>query len=823
MSVSALELGETSPSKLTESVGVQSNVPLESRATKKYVYSREASEELGRGTFGVVYKGKICNSNTNIAVKIISIARKRKEFISSVEKEINIMKLVMERFTNGNPNIVKLHDVDLSKTEIKLYMELCPGGDLTEMIARVGPLSFGIARKFIKDLARGLQFLHSLNVIHRDLKPDNLLLTASDPGSAILKIADFGLARELEDDQDTAKTICGSKLFMAPELVGAWKSGEHINYSYKVDLYSVGVILYNMIKGDDEKSLKTNFWDRVNRGMAPKTDILPPETPPECYDILERLCTLTPEERMSYDEFFGHEFLMPPVPSCDEEEEAIDPNHQKFSELDVGAAKGAGRGTEKGQGEGASDLNGSNDSVEDFMLVDLTEDERASSIKHANTVGHVEVRKIPEIRKVGKELVGSIRNSIRKYTSTDSSSDSGNRAGLKGSRPRSTSASSAVSSASTPGKDSFLGSGDESTKLGAGAAMEGKKEDGAEEAVVSSPSKLGEGRPAIESGGAPDFDVNESFEAEMEDDAAAAAVHSAKKESMLMESNRARESVEAVAKETPAPSSEERNEGVPSSVISHASVQEILVDTKKPDSPMVVLSSANALDACTGADDKAVSSKWKFAYKSFQPDDMAMFIQFSNRENVYVAFHHGTKHDVFFLDRDCLEGFRQRFGKALPPLLYGKILYIDKNQKASRSNNPYQCDNGEVFSVIVAEPADETNADHFSSEEDQKCISTDFAAVGTTNLFVPREVDGVDKGIYVMVTNVHNGKPYFLSHETVESVPTIAKTQYPYNQSVPRYLVGKCIELEERIAGEHDPWGVTEREHYYLVTAEIVP
>jgi len=807
MSSSAREIDVGSPKSLTKPSGVQS------KTSKQYVYSRETSQELGRGTFGVVYKGKISNSNTDIAVKVISISRKRQEFVKNVEKEINIMRLVMKRFTNGNPNIVKLYDVDLSMSEIKLYMELCPGGDLTELIAREGPLPFSIARKFIKDLARGLQFLHSLNVIHRDLKPDNLLLTARDPGSAILKIADFGLARELEDDQDTAKTICGSKLFMAPELVHAWKSGENINYSYKVDLYSVGVILYNMIKGDDEKCLKANFWDRVNRGVAPKTDILPPETPPECYDILERLCTLTPEERMSYDDFFGHEFLMPPVPSCDEEENDIDPNHQKFSKLKSSTE------IPENDGTNASSFNCSNDSMEDFMLVDLTEDERASSIKHADTFGHVEVRKIPEIRKVGQELVGSIRKSIKKYTSTDSADEDINlqKRLVRSRSTSSASATSAMSTASTPGKDAFLSNskGDlnvEKTMLQNKDCLGDN-----EKKLVSSPSKLGHFGTATNSGNVPEVDGKESFESEMGDDAAAAAVHSAKKESLLTESKKL-----AVCKAIANTIANDDDLAAPSSIVPRSSLQEILDDTEKPDSPMVVLSSANASSIRPGAE-KDDDNKWKFSYKSFQPDDMAMFIQFSGREDVYIAFHHSTAYGVFFLDRDCLEGFRQQSGESLPPLLFGRILYIDRNQKASKAYNPYQCNDGDIFSVIVAEPADESNSEHFKCTDNERYLSTNLATVGTTNLFVPREVDGVDKGIYVMVTNANNSKPYFLSHETVQSIPTTAKTQYPYNHVVPRYLLGECIELEERIAGEQDPWGVEEQEHYYLVTAEIMP
>jgi serine/threonine-protein kinase ULK/ATG1 len=122
---------------------------------------------------------------------------------------------------------------------IYLVLEYCAGGDLAAYIQRYGKVSEGTARHFMQQLGAGLQVLRNNNLIHRDLKPQNLLLSTND-STAVLKIADFGFARLLQP-QGMAETLCGSPLYMAPEILQSKKYDAKVFPSFHVLLHD-GVI-----------------------------------------------------------------------------------------------------------------------------------------------------------------------------------------------------------------------------------------------------------------------------------------------------------------------------------------------------------------------------------------------------------------------------------------------------------------------------------------------------------------------------------------------------------------------------------------------------
>ena len=112
---------------------------------------------------------------------------------------------------------------------------------MSEFIKKHGRVTEDVARHFMKQMASGLRAMRAQNLIHRDLKPQNLLLTKSS-ADAELKIADFGFARYMHPT-GMAETLCGSPLYMAPEILGYQK------YDAKADLWSVGTILYELLVG----------------------------------------------------------------------------------------------------------------------------------------------------------------------------------------------------------------------------------------------------------------------------------------------------------------------------------------------------------------------------------------------------------------------------------------------------------------------------------------------------------------------------------------------------------------------------------------------
>ncbi|RKP36641.1 kinase-like domain-containing protein, partial [Dimargaris cristalligena] len=213
--------------------------------------------EIGRGSFASVYKGY--NKITNLTVAIKSVARSQltKKLLENLESEIAILKKARHE------NVVELLDCLKSRNHIHLVVEFCSVGDLSAYIKRrkefpvlkgeAGGLKEPIVRHFLNQLASALEFLQARKIIHRDIKPQNLLLCPPTPEYVLgssealqifpnLKVADFGFARSLPS-QDLAETLCGSPLYMAPEILGFQK------YSAKADLWSTGAVLYEMIAG----------------------------------------------------------------------------------------------------------------------------------------------------------------------------------------------------------------------------------------------------------------------------------------------------------------------------------------------------------------------------------------------------------------------------------------------------------------------------------------------------------------------------------------------------------------------------------------------
>ncbi|KAJ3238465.1 Serine/threonine-protein kinase [Chytriomyces hyalinus] len=245
--------------------------------TSNLVGAFRINEEIGRGSFATVYVGRREGSEERVAIKSVARSKLNRKLAENLESEIRIMKDM------NHPNIVTLVEIVKTETHIHLVMEFCRLGDLSAYIKKKGAVAaYGlppvqmssdlaspwggineaVVRHFLAMLASALETLRSLSLIHRDLKPQNLLLDPPPDGSPpvtilspylngppitipalpILKLADFGFARALPQ-QSLASTLCGSPLYMAPEIL----RGDR--YDAKVDLWSLGTILYEMITG----------------------------------------------------------------------------------------------------------------------------------------------------------------------------------------------------------------------------------------------------------------------------------------------------------------------------------------------------------------------------------------------------------------------------------------------------------------------------------------------------------------------------------------------------------------------------------------------
>lgn len=177
------------------------------------------------GSQGDVYYGKL--SNTPVAVKRV--------------RDVSLTKIRHLRELN-HKNIIKFRGISENSNFYYIIMEWCPYGTLHDHIHSGRQLSSTILSDFAQQIATGMKYLHSKNIIHRDLKPSNILLTHHD----VLKISDFGTHKVFNDKQPfTSITYAGTHAYMAPEVIRSEP------YSFPVDVWSYGVVLWEILTGDE--------------------------------------------------------------------------------------------------------------------------------------------------------------------------------------------------------------------------------------------------------------------------------------------------------------------------------------------------------------------------------------------------------------------------------------------------------------------------------------------------------------------------------------------------------------------------------------------
>lgn len=257
-------------------------------------------KQIGSGSFSVVWRARhIHHRGYQVAIKEIATQKLSHKLRESLFSETRILRQI------NHPNIIRLHDIVEESGRTFIVLEYCTGGDLAAYIQRYGRFSEAVARQIMIQLAAGLKVLRENNLIHRDLKPQNLLLSTNDR-NAVLKIADFGFARSLQP-QGLAETLCGSPLYMAPEIMQSRK------YDAKADLWSVGTILFQLVTGNPPFSGNSQIQLMENIMRSKELhfphDIVG-DLHSDCIDLCQKLLRRDPVERLSFEEFFNHRFMV---------------------------------------------------------------------------------------------------------------------------------------------------------------------------------------------------------------------------------------------------------------------------------------------------------------------------------------------------------------------------------------------------------------------------------------------------------------------------------------------------------------------------------
>ncbi len=195
-------------------------------------------------------------------------------------------------------------------TPLKVFIvtELASGGELLERVVENGNFSESEARGVIHQVLKGMEYLHSKNIVHRDLKLENILLSDGS-SSAVVKIADFGLARFFADDSQL-RTICGSPLYVAPEILDIGANME--TYTPAVDMWSIGVMLYILLSGNSpfENEDEHSLFQMIRLGEYSMDDHLWDHVSDEAKDCVQRLLTVNTSVRMTITEALEHPWVL---------------------------------------------------------------------------------------------------------------------------------------------------------------------------------------------------------------------------------------------------------------------------------------------------------------------------------------------------------------------------------------------------------------------------------------------------------------------------------------------------------------------------------
>jgi len=290
-------------------------------------------KELGRGANGVVYEAVDEKTNKMVAIKAISNDKiNNPRLMEQFKKELKTL------FRLSNKNIIKIIGVEKTINNVYLILEYCNGGTLYDYFKYYlktfnTRLPESIVQKIIRQLIEGLKFMHKNNIIHRDIKLENILINFDDHineysdlstektirdlyktydlsnANITIKIADLGYARELENGMG-ANTICGTPITIAPEIVNLYSnSGKDSKYNSAIDIWSFGAVFYELLFG------LSPFINNSQEGILRKifngvytipSDIL---ISLESLYLLNGLLQFYPEKRLNWDQIAFHPFI----------------------------------------------------------------------------------------------------------------------------------------------------------------------------------------------------------------------------------------------------------------------------------------------------------------------------------------------------------------------------------------------------------------------------------------------------------------------------------------------------------------------------------
>eukprot|EP01028_Stygiella_incarcerata_P004345 TRINITY_DN1945_c0_g1_i2.p1 TRINITY_DN1945_c0_g1~~TRINITY_DN1945_c0_g1_i2.p1 ORF type:complete len:335 (-),score=96.41 TRINITY_DN1945_c0_g1_i2:1260-2264(-) len=250
----------------------------EADASKWTLDDFEMKETLGTGTFGRVRLARHKETGKYVAVKILKKAEIiRLKQVDHIKSEKAVLQEVQ------HPFIIRLYKTFMDTNNLYMVLEYAPGGEVFSHLRKIGRFTNDVARIYAAEIVLALESLHSHDIVYRDLKPENLLLSSSGH----IKITDFGFAKKVKD---RTWTLCGTPEYLAPEIIQSKGHGK------AVDWWAVGILIYEMLVGYppffDESPFR--IYEKILQGRVEFPRFLDPNVK----DLIKRLLTADRTKRL---------------------------------------------------------------------------------------------------------------------------------------------------------------------------------------------------------------------------------------------------------------------------------------------------------------------------------------------------------------------------------------------------------------------------------------------------------------------------------------------------------------------------------------------
>ncbi|XP_034937510.1 calcium/calmodulin-dependent protein kinase type II alpha chain isoform X21 [Chelonus insularis] len=382
-------------------------------ACTRFSDNYDLKEELGKGAFSVVRRCVQKSTGLEFAAKIINTKKLSQRDFQKLEREARICRKLQ------HPNIVRLHESIQEENCHYLVFDLVTGGELFEDIVAREFYSEADASHCIQQILESVHHCHHNGIVHRDLKPENLLLASKAKGAAV-KLADFGLAIEVQGDVQAWYGFAGTPGYLSPEVL------KKESYGKPVDIWACGVILYILLVGYPP------FWDEDQHRLysqikAGAYDYPSPEwdtVTPEARNLINQMLTVNPTKRITASEALRHPWICQRerVASVVHRQETVDCLKKfnarrklkgailttmiatrNFSSKYDGQARSIV--TKKGDGSQVKESTDSSTTIEDD---DVKEEPTSNSRRASNLSSEVEDARRQEIIKMTEQLIENI-------------------------------------------------------------------------------------------------------------------------------------------------------------------------------------------------------------------------------------------------------------------------------------------------------------------------------------------------------------------------------------------------------------------------------